>query len=305
MGAFAAVERFLERLFEGQSARLFRTRLRPIQVQRRIERAMESSRVRDGQRTIVPHRLVVRIAPDDLIALRNATPGLAPSLADAALAFARSHGYTVHDRPTITLRPDARVVPGDVVVDVAMAPPDPATADAEAARSLPPADDGADRSLDDAEGPAGPQRRFAPEATAVFAIPGPEAPRATLREIRADRSTRTVEIDGRALTIGRAPDNVLVVADGRASRHHARIDLRRGSLVLTDLGSTNGSWVNDRRVESVALGVGDQIRIGATTLVVESLDEGREANAPMDDERGGPRRTREGPVSPDDAARAG
>src|SRR4051794_31051097 len=121
MGALAAVERFLERLFEGQSARLFRTRLRPIQVQRRIERAMEAGRVRDGQRTIVPHRLVVRISPDDLVALRNATPGLAASLADAALAFARSHGYTVLDRPTITLRPDARVVPGDVVVDIAVA----------------------------------------------------------------------------------------------------------------------------------------------------------------------------------------
>ena len=77
MGALAAVERFLERLFERQSARLFRTGLRPIQVQRRIERAMEAHRVRDGGRTIVPHRFVVRLTADDLAALRAATPGLA------------------------------------------------------------------------------------------------------------------------------------------------------------------------------------------------------------------------------------
>src|SRR5690349_3396832 len=140
MGALAAVERFLERLFEGQSARLFHTRLRPIQVQRRIERAMESGRVRDGQRTVVPHRLVVRIAPDDLAALRSETPGPAAILADGALGFARAHAYTVLDRPTITLRPDARVAPGDVLVDVAMGEATTARGDAEDAGPVPAGD---------------------------------------------------------------------------------------------------------------------------------------------------------------------
>jgi pSer/pThr/pTyr-binding forkhead associated (FHA) protein len=100
-----------------------------------------------------------------------------------------------------------------------------------------------------------------------------DGPRATLREHRPDGSSRTIVFDGRPLTIGRAPDNSLVVRDGRASRHHARIDGRRGSLVLSDLGSTNGSFVNDRRVESVALGEGDRIRIGTTSYVVEALGE--------------------------------
>jgi hypothetical protein len=269
MGALAAVERFLERLFEGQSARLFRTGLRPIQVQRRIERAMESGRIRDGQRTVVPHRLVVRLASADLTALRGANPGLAAGLADGALAFARAHGYTLLDRPTVTLRADAAVEVGNIAVDAASS-------------AVPSVDDGA---LDDAPaGPAGdladagsgPAVAASPappaDATAVFVLPGAEGPRATIREIRPDRSSRTIELEGRPLTIGRAPDNGLVVRDGRASRHHARIDMRRGSLVLTDLGSTNGSWVNDRRVESIALGEGDHIRIGTTVLIVESVE---------------------------------
>ena len=102
-------------------------------------------------------------------------------------------------------------------------------------------------------------------------IPASEGPRATIREIRPDGSSRTIAFDGRPLTIGRGPDNGLVIRDGRASRHHARIDGRRGSLVLTDLGSTNGSFVNDRRVESVALGAGDRVRIGTTAFVVEAV----------------------------------
>jgi len=132
MGALAAVERFLERLFEGQSARIFRTGLRPIQVQRRIERAMETHRVRDGGRTIVPHRLVVRLAADDLTALRAATPGLAASLADSALAYARAHAYTLLERPSVTLRADPSVEGGEIAVD---APSAPSAAAAGRARS--------------------------------------------------------------------------------------------------------------------------------------------------------------------------
>jgi hypothetical protein len=266
MGPLAAVERFLERLFEGQSARLFHTRLRPIQVQRRLERAMESQRVREDHRTIVPHRLVVRLAPGDLTALRAASPTLAADLADAALAFARAHGFTLLDRPTVTLRGDSDVEPGEVEVDAL---------EVHTSSSVPAAWGPAG-----ADFPAGPPGGEPPiadpalgaEATAVFVVPGAEGPRATIREIRPDRSSRTIAFDGRPLTIGRAPENGLVVRDGRASRHHARIDVRRGSLVLTDLGSTNGSWVNDRRVESIALGEGDQVRIGMTTLIIEAVE---------------------------------
>jgi pSer/pThr/pTyr-binding forkhead associated (FHA) protein len=117
-------------------------------------------------------------------------------------------------------------------------------------------------------------------------VPRIDGPRATLREIRPDRSSRTLTFDGRPLTIGRAPDNGLVLRDGRASRHHARIDGRRGTLVLTDLGSTNGSFVNDRRVESIALGEGDRIRIGLTGLLVESIDAGTLDGAAADGTNG-------------------
>ena len=293
MGPLAAVERFLERLFERQTARLFRTAIRPVQVQRRLERAMEANRVRDGARTVVPHRFLIRIVPDEMTALRISAPDLAPSLADGALAFARSHGYTLLDRPIVTLRPDPTVPPGDIVVD-AGDPFEPesepeadsgggdlAGSDHEAEpkgsdpRDLVASGEGLAGHGSAAPGPnepnAGGPTPASIEHTAVFVVPGAEGPRATIREIRPDRSSRTIEFDGRPITIGRAPDNGLVVRDGRASRHHARIDGRRGTLVLTDLGSTNGSFVNDRQVESIALGEGDRIRIGTTSLIVEAV----------------------------------
>jgi hypothetical protein len=286
MGPLAAVERFLERLFERQTARLFKTAIRPIQVQRRLERAMEGSRIRDGSRTLVPYRFTVRLTPADLAAVRAMAPTLAADLADGALAFARSHGYSLLDRPRVALHPDPAVAVGDIVVDAAdptvrvssavVAPDDGVAAEAagdlgaegiqpEAGENAPSPPASAAASSEPASGVG--------EATAVFVVPGADGPRATLRETRPDGTTRTIIFDGRPLTIGRAPDNGLVVRDGRASRHHARIDGRRGTLILSDLGSTNGSFVNDRRVESVALGTGDRIRIGTTSLLIEALGE--------------------------------
>src|SRR5262245_16564585 len=249
MRPLASLERFFERLFEGQSARLFHTKLQPIQLQRRVERAMESGRVRDGDRTVVPHRFAVHLAAPDLAALREAHPTLAADLADAALEFARGHHYRLADRPTVALVADAAVEPGDATV-AAEAEPEHVDEAARVAPTARPADQ-----------------------TAVFVMPTVDAPKARLREVRPDGSTRTFMIDGRPLTIGRAPDNGLVLFDGRVSRHHARLYGRRGALLLADLGSTNGSWVNDRKVEEMALGEGDRIRVGDTILVVETFED--------------------------------
>jgi pSer/pThr/pTyr-binding forkhead associated (FHA) protein len=83
-----------------------------------------------------------------------------------------------------------------------------------------------------------------------------------------DGRTREVVVDG-DLTIGRATDNDLVALDGRVSRHHGRISGRRGTLVYADLGSTNGSRVNDVAVSEVVLGVGDRLEVGDTAIIVE------------------------------------
>ena len=255
MGPLAAIERFFERLFERQTARLFRTQLQPIQLQRRVERAMESERSRDGDRTVVPDTYAVHLAGEDMQALRAAHPTLAPDLADAALSFARSHGFTLAQRPTVGLVEDPKVDTGDIRVVATRA-------SAQDASAPPPA------------APASGSGRPSGEETAVLVMPEVDSPRATLREVRPDGSTRSFVVDGRPMTIGRGPDNGLVLRDGRASRHHARLYGRRGALLIADLGSTNGSWVNDRRVQEMALGEGDRIRIGDTILVVESMELG-------------------------------
>src|SRR5260221_6978944 len=103
MPPLAAIERFFERLFERPSARLFRTRLQPLQLQRRIERAMEAERRVMLERTVGPNRFVVHLHPTDLPGFGDLTESLASELGAGALTFARTHHFALSDRPRVEL----------------------------------------------------------------------------------------------------------------------------------------------------------------------------------------------------------
>jgi two-component system NtrC family sensor kinase len=70
-----------------------------------------------------------------------------------------------------------------------------------------------------------------------------------------------------AVTIGREAGNFLQLDDHEVSRRHAEIRRVGDTLVLGDLKSSNGTYLNDRRVERAELASGDRIRIGRTVLV--------------------------------------
>src|SRR3954464_1818285 len=121
MRPLAAVERVFEQLFERPTARLFRTRLPPTQLQRRIARAMENERMSAADRILVPNRFRVQLHPEDLEAFGELTATLATDLAEGALAFARRHRYAVIDRPRVDLVADPAVGRGEIRVDARFA----------------------------------------------------------------------------------------------------------------------------------------------------------------------------------------
>ena len=73
---------------------------------------------------------------------------------------------------------------------------------------------------------------------------------------------------GATTTVGREPDNEVVVSQPGVSRNHARIVQAEGGYLLSDLGSSNGTFVNDQRVmdEAYLLQDGDRIRLGSIEL---------------------------------------
>jgi len=76
------------------------------------------------------------------------------------------------------------------------------------------------------------------------------------------------EITQLVTTIGRAPDNTIVLPDPTVSRHHARVDRQGDAFIVSDLGSTSGTWLNGARLTAPQwLREGDTLTLGRTTLV--------------------------------------
>jgi pSer/pThr/pTyr-binding forkhead associated (FHA) protein len=75
---------------------------------------------------------------------------------------------------------------------------------------------------------------------------------------------------GSIRTLGRAARADFVMDVPLVSRFHCRFTAsNEGGLLLEDLDSTNGTFVNDRRVERVTLTQGDRVRVGRVELAVE------------------------------------
>src|SRR2546430_17721243 len=76
---------------------------------------------------------------------------------------------------------------------------------------------------------------------------------------------RIVALPSQMVTIGRAPDNDVVVGDPATSGHHGRIEVRTGSFWISDLGSTNGPLGNGEPGIEKQPSEGDMIAVGQDT----------------------------------------
>jgi hypothetical protein len=80
---------------------------------------------------------------------------------------------------------------------------------------------------------------------------------------------RRVQLGADPLVIGRLPECGVVLSDPNVSRRHAELRRAGDSVLVTDLGSTNGTRVNGSRIREQYLNSGDEISVGSTTLVFE------------------------------------
>jgi len=75
-----------------------------------------------------------------------------------------------------------------------------------------------------------------------------------------------INLPSEAMILGREMDCGLVLADHDVSRHHAAIELHGMDYTISDLGSTNGTLINDKEIDHAVLDSGDLIRVGKTIL---------------------------------------
>src|SRR5476649_2000282 len=86
---------------------------------------------------------------------------------------------------------------------------------------------------------------------------------------------RAHELNVDRTTVGRVEDNTFQIADPSVSSHHCEVHLRGSDIVIRDLNSTNGSFINNDKITEQALKPGQVLRLGQVELklIVEGMPE--------------------------------
>lgn len=91
----------------------------------------------------------------------------------------------------------------------------------------------------------------------------------TIKLTKSETKTDSFVLDELPATIGRAPDSSLHISDRWLSRRHCEIYRFDEAVVVRDLGSTHGTYVNGEKVTEVELRPGDRISVGLSTFVAD------------------------------------
>ena len=109
-----------------------------------------------------------------------------------------------------------------------------------------------------------------PVVAAAPRVPAPKRTRGSARKLVVTEGAlagTTIKLADGPVTLGRADDSTLVLTDDYASSRHARLVPSEGSWLVEDLGSTNGTYLNNAKVvRPTPVPVGAPIRIGKTVL---------------------------------------
>src|SRR5437868_9749819 len=88
--------------------------------------------------------------------------------------------------------------------------------------------------------------------------------------LSAGMTGRTHELKGDKTTIGRVEDNTFQVAEPSVSSHHCEVLLRGNDVIVRDLNSTNGTYINGEKITESALKPGQILRLGQIEMRLET-----------------------------------
>lgn len=294
MGLLDNLERGLEKAVQSAFSAGGTRAVKPVEIANALRLAMddEAMALSEG-RTLVPNVFTVSFSTPDFGLARKWGSALAEELCDEAIRHAQDQGYTLHGPVRVTFVEDGALRPGKLGIEAV--PDRSGGADqADSAGAVPTATGSADVApsapVDRQAAPAprptpSPSAGPTPVPPATVAPGAPAVPKTSGAASHARRTAAGVplqpvlEIDGRkyainadSIVIGRSADADILVDDTGVSRRHLEVITRGATVMVVDLGSTNGFYVNDRKVDgSTVLRDGDRITMGRVTMVFRKL----------------------------------
>jgi hypothetical protein len=283
----------MQRMVEGPFARLFPSRLEPVEIARKLERSMEDNTLLQGEgRRLAPNVYDIYMSIKDH---QQLAPGQAMLIRDwqnHLVEFARQHRFTLRTMPVIRLHADSSLRTGLVRIETEMADQQSGAdggmhtqalsaeqlaqlrAQLQPGQQLP----GIDNSPPAQRSGGYPSLANAPDLTRPAAVSNPNnfiqaapMPQAWLTIRLPQAGQQIYRIEKPIINIGRQLSNDIIVEDKRVSRYHAQIKYQPdGQFAIFDLGSTNGITINSTpHMRQHVLRNGDRFTIGSYDFYFE------------------------------------
>ena len=278
-------ETFMQRVVEGPFARIFPSRLEPVELMRKLERAMEDNTMLQSEgRRLAPNVYDIYLSIKDHQQLSSSQAMLIRDWQNNLVEFARHRHYTLRTMPILRLHADSSLRTGMVRIETELVDRqsggDAAGAMATQALSaeqlaqlraqLPPeqALPGIPSNLPGIPNIAGSLSNPNMPVMSPVAVQLPSA-RLTIQLPQGGQQVFRVEKS--IINIGRQLSNDIIVEDKRVSRYHAQIKYQPdGQFVIFDLGSTNGITINNvPNMRHHVLRNGDRFTIGSYDFYFE------------------------------------
>ncbi|GGK55838.1 FhaA domain-containing protein [Ornithinimicrobium pekingense] len=286
MGVFDRLERGLERAVKQPFARVFKAEVQPVEIASAMRGAMDDrAAVLGPGRTMVPNVFTIELAETDYERLSSYSSALTDELVAAAEDHADAQRYVApgpfevrlvsgDDLETGIFRVRPAAKDGRAGRASASARPSSEARPREHAPQPRPAPERRDRDEHAVYRPdrqAGPRPEPRPQAGATREVPAGRTPRGRGPRPVLDVDGRAVPLSAAVTTIGRDDSADVVVDDPGVSRRHAEVRISHDGphlqVLLRDLGSTNGTYLNGEQVGDEELRDGDRITMGRSSLI--------------------------------------
>jgi hypothetical protein len=236
MSALSRFEQFMENIVEDSVARLFRSPVQPAEIAKRLERAMESHQTISVRRVIVPNLYRVFLNPRDFSAFQPIQTEVENEMATYLSELANERNFTMLEHPSVKMAEDAAVPSRTIQVTVETAEAAPSGSATQAMSST------------------------------VQLQAGVQAQRRARLLLDTPEGAHPIALESTLLTIGRGLNNDIILEDTRVSRHHAQLRYKTRRFWVTDLNSTNGTFINGERISEADLRNGDILSLGGLEL---------------------------------------
>jgi hypothetical protein len=230
LGILNDFERRLEGLIEGVFTKAFRTGVHPVELANRIFREMEANKSVGVRAVWVPNRFTFHLSPTDRERFERTEKALRRELEQVVREGAAERGWGLVGPPEVEFVTEDGMKEGEYRCEAAMV-----------------------------EGPTSSQT----------AVPSGDAQADTAVELvllERGKPREAFRLDKDRVSIGRLDESDVTLADPGVSRRHAEVRRQDGEYVVVDLGSTNGTMVNESTITERTLRPGDRITIGRSVL---------------------------------------